>query len=178
MAGYLEAACTRQAVYVHVVGLGNFNNAGPMRDYCEKAFTRGLRNVIIDLADCTGLDSTFMGTLMGFVAYDTSGTEVPEPVTVTVVNATPTTTRAMSSLGLPAILHVKERNVDFPRCKLTRLREGWFDRRRRTLLIRDAHVALMNADAENEKKFAPFVAALVKETRDMLDCDDDAPYDK
>lgn len=179
MAGYLEAARTKQVVYVHVVGLGNFNNAGPMREYCEEAFNdKGLRNIVVDLADCTGLDSTFMGTLMGFVAFDTSTSENDTPVTVTVVNATPTTMRAMSSLGLPKILHVKEEHVDFPRCRVRRLREGWHDRRRRTLLIRDAHVALMNADAENEKRFAPFVAALVKETREMLDCDDDAPSDK
>ena len=172
MAGYLEAARTNEAVYVHVVGLGNFNNAGPMREYCEKAFADGLRNVIVDLADCTGLDSTFMGTLMGFMAFDTSESDNDAPVTVTVVNATPTTMRAMNSLGLPKILHVKEDHIDFPECKLTRLREGWQDKRRRTLLIRDAHVALMKADKENEARFGPFVAALVKETRDLLDCDD------
>ncbi|MBX3460662.1 MAG: STAS domain-containing protein [Planctomycetes bacterium] len=172
MAGYLEAASTSDAVYVRVVGLGNFNNAGPMREYAEKAFNDGVRCVIVDLAECTGLDSTFMGTLMGFIGYDTDKSPNPLPVTVTVVNATPPTMRAMNSLGLPKILHVRPDPVDFPTCRLERLREGWQDRRRRTLLIRDAHVALMKADRENEARFGPFVAALVKETRDMLDCGD------
>ncbi|MCZ7608315.1 MAG: STAS domain-containing protein [Planctomycetota bacterium] len=70
MAGHLEAARTKEAVYVRVVGLGNFNNAGPLREYCEKAFNDGVRNVIVDLAPCTGLDSTFMGTLMGFIGFN------------------------------------------------------------------------------------------------------------
>lgn len=172
MAGYLEAARTTQAVYVRVVGLGNFNNAGPMREFCEKTFADGVRNVIIDLADCTGLDSTFMGTLMGFMNFETSKLETTAPVTVTVVNATPPTLRAMTSLGLPKILHVKSDWVEFPTCQLERLREGWQDRRRRTLLIRDAHLALAKVDRENEARFGPFVAQLVKETRDILDCDD------
>ncbi|MBZ0137067.1 MAG: STAS domain-containing protein [Planctomycetes bacterium] len=172
MAGHIEAARTKEAVYVRVAGLGNFNNAGPMREYCEKAFNDGIRNVIVDLAQCTGLDSTFMGTLMGFLGYGDG-----RHYSVTVVNATPSTMRAMSSLGLPKILHVKEDRIDFPDCKLTRLREGWQDKRRRTLLIRDAHVALMRADHENEARFGPFVEALVKEAREVLDCDE-PPRDK
>lgn len=172
MAGHIEAARTKEAVYVRVVGLGNFNNAGPMREYCEKSFNEGIRNVIVDLAHCTGLDSTFMGTLMGFLGFADG-----RQYSVTVVNATPTTMRAMSSLGLPKILHVKEDRIEFPDCKLTRLREGWQDKRRRTLLIRDAHVALMKADKDNEARFGPFVEALVKEAREVLECDD-APRDK
>src|SRR5690606_6410859 len=98
------------------------------------------------------------------------------PIAVTVVNATPTTMRAMNSLGLPKILHVKTEPVDFPDCKLTPLREGWQDKKRRTLLIRDAHIALVKADKENEERFGPFVEALIKEARDLLDCD--GPADK
>ena len=82
----------------------------------------------------------------------------------------------MSSLGLPKILHVKEAKVSFPDCRLERLRDGWQDKRRRTLLIRDAHVNLMRADKENEARFGPFVAALCKETREMLEVD--GPADK
>ncbi len=177
MPGYLEAARTGEAVFIRVVGLGNFNNAGPMREYCEGLIARGVRNVIVDLAPCTGLDSTFMGTLMGFMNYDTGRSDNPAPVTVTVVNATPPTMRAMTSLGLPKILHVRDEKVSFPDCRLERLRDGWQDRRRRTLLIRDAHAALMRADKENEARFGPFVAQLVKETREILDCED-PPADK
>ena len=163
MAGHIEAARTKDAAYIRVTGLGNFNNAGPMREYCEKTFDEGLRSVIIDLGQCTGLDSTFMGTLMGFIGFECDDT----PVTVSVVNATPATMRAMNSLGLPKILHVRPQPVQFPECKLEVLREGWQDKRRRTLLIRDAHMALMHHDKENEARFAPFVAALVKEVREL-----------
>lgn len=169
MAGYLEAARTKEAVYVRVVGLGNFNNAGPLREYCEGAFNEGACNVIVDLAQCTGLDSTFMGTLMGFIGFGGGN-----PVAVSIVNATPTTTRAMNSLGLPKILHVRDEPVEVPECRLQRLREGWQDKKRRTLLIRDAHLALIKADRENESRFGPFVEALCKEARDLME----GPADK
>lgn len=163
MTGTIQVARTTDAVYVRVTGLGNFNNAGPMREYCEKAFGEGLRSVIVDLSPCTGLDSTFMGTLMGFLGYECDG----PPVTVSVVNATPTALRAMNCLGLPKLLHVKPEPVDFPECHLQTLRDGWQDKRRRTLLIRDAHTALMRTGKENDTRFAPFVAALVKEVREL-----------
>lgn len=163
MPGSIDVARTKEAVYVRVTGLGNFNNAGPMREYCEKAFGEGLRTVILDLGPCTGLDSTFMGTLMGFLNMEDNGA----PVTVSIVNATPAAMRAMTCLGLPKILHVKPDPVTFPECRLETLREGWQDKRRRTLLIRDAHVALMRADKENENRFAPLVSALVKEVREL-----------
>lgn len=163
MAGYLEAARTDEATYVRVTGLGNFNNAGPLREYCERAFDDGVRCVIVDLARCTGLDSTFMGTLIGFTCWAAENADPQHPVAVSVVNATDLSLRAMQSLGLPAILHVKDDQVDFPECKLSRLREGWQDQRRRTVLIRDAHVALIKADKRNEERFGPFVAALAQE---------------
>jgi anti-sigma B factor antagonist len=169
MAGYLEAARTAEAVYIRVVGLGNFNNAGPMREYCEKAFSEDVPAVIVDLRDCTGLDSTFMGTLMGFLDFKVK----ESPVTVSVVNATPPTMRAMNSLGLPKILHVKTEPVKAPEGILMRLQEGWQDRHRRTRLIRDAHVALVKADKENEQRFGPFVEALIKEARELMDEQED-----
>ncbi len=168
MAGYIEIARVGGAVYAKVVGLGNFNNAGPMRDYVEAALNEGIRGVVVDLAQCTGLDSTFMGTLWGFSTFPFCDTSKPEPVAVTVVNAVPSTLRAMTSLGLPKVLHVKDAPVDPPAVSLERLREGWQDRRARTKLIHDAHKHLVKGDKENEARFAPFLAALVKEAREHL----------
>lgn len=167
MAGHLEVARTGDTIYARVVGLGNFNNAGPLREYCEGAFLTGFHNVIVDLAACTGLDSTFMGTMIGFLSADA----VDKDIVVTVVNATPPTMRAMKSLGLPQILPVKPDPVEFPKCRLERLREGWQDQRRRTRLIKDAHLALIRADKENEVRFGPFVEALIKEAKAQCDAD-------
>jgi anti-anti-sigma regulatory factor len=169
MAGYVEVAKVPGAVYARVIGLGNFNNAGPLRDYVEAALNNGIRGVVVDLSQCTGLDSTFMGTLVLFKDFDTSCAQDSQPVAVTVVNATPITLRAMNSLGLPKLVHVKPEHVEPPAVSLERLRDGWQDRRIRTRLIYDAHKHLVKGDKDNEARFAPFLAALVKEARDHID---------
>ena len=163
MAGYVEVARSSDAVYARVTGLGNFNNAGPFREYCEAAFDDGLRCVIVDLSECTGLDSTFMGTLVGFVTFDSSDYEDTRPIAVTVVNATPVAQRAMASLGLPAMLYVKAEHVSCPETRLTRLREGWMDQKRRTKLVLDAHEHLARMDSANAERFGPFIEKLAKE---------------
>lgn len=170
MAGHLEAARTGDTIYVRVIGLGNFNNAGSLREYCEGAFQEGFHNIIVDLAECTGLDSTFMGTMIGFISVDPID---DNEIIVTVVNATPPTRRAMNSLGLPKILPVKEEPIEFPKCRLARLREGWQDQRRRTRLIKDAHVALIRVDKDNEARFGPFVEALIQEVKKQCESDND-----
>ena len=43
-------------------------------------------------------------------------------------------------------------------------------------LYESAHINLMKADKENEARFGPFVAALCKETRELLEAD--GPADK
>ncbi|MCC6575662.1 MAG: STAS domain-containing protein [Planctomycetes bacterium] len=165
MAGYVEVAKADNAIFIRVVGLGNFNNAGPLREYAENAFAVGARSAVVDLAKCTGLDSTFMGTLVLMKDYPVDNSPNKTPIAVTIVNATATTLRAMTSLGLPALLHVKEEPVEFPAVTLERLREGWQDQRRRTRLIHDAHLQLIRGDKANEARFGPFLAALVKEAR-------------
>lgn len=165
MAGYVEVAKTESAIFIRVVGLGNFNNAGPLREYAESAFDVGVRSAVVDLAKCTGLDSTFMGTLVLMKDFPVESTANKTPISVSIVNATPTALRAMTSLGLPKLLHIKDEPVEFPAVRLERLREGWQDQRRRTRLIHDAHLKLVRADKENEARFGPFLAALVKEAR-------------
>lgn len=168
MAGYVEVAKVPGAVYAKVVGLGNFNNAGPLREYVEAALTGGTRAVVVDLGQCTGLDSTFMGTLIGFRDFEVSQAGDRQPICVSVVNTTPITLRAMNCLGLPKLVHIKAEPVDPPATNLERLREGWQDRRGRTKMIYEAHKHLVKNDKENEARFAPFLAALVKEAREHL----------
>jgi hypothetical protein len=146
MAGYVEVAKVPGAIYAKVVGLGNFNNAGPLREYVEAALNSGTRAVVVDLGQ----------------AGDR------QPVCVSVVNTTPITLRAMNCLGLPKLVHIKPEPVEPPATNLERLREGWQDRRGRTKLIYEAHKHLVKNDKENEARFAPFLAALVKEAREHL----------
>ena len=169
MSNGIEVARNQDTIYTRIVGLGSFNNAGPFRAYVEAMLQDGARRVIVDMAACTGVDSTFMGTLMGFLTCPLA----PEghtqklsdaQVRVLVVNQTPPTRRAMESLGIHRILDVREDPVPAPSIPMQRLRDDWADAKARVKLIKEAHEHLIELDPGNYAKFKPFLDML---TRDM-----------
>jgi len=52
-------------VYVRVVGRGTFQNGPPLRRFALEMIKRGYQQFIIDLGQCRGMDSTFLGLLAG-----------------------------------------------------------------------------------------------------------------
>ena len=169
MSHAIEVARHKDTVYARVVGLGNFNNAGPFREFVDAMIQTGVRTVVVDFAQCQGLDSTFMGTLIGFMTCPLrQGEDTQElhesAVQVMVVNQTPATRKAMDSLGLAALLKIKNEPVAAPGIPLQRLREDWLDEKKRVRLIQQAHEHLVKVDKANEEKFGPFLKMLLKET--------------
>lgn len=52
-------------VRIRVEGRGTFQNSPALREYSRRMIEEGRRRFVVDLQDCTGMDSTFMGTLAG-----------------------------------------------------------------------------------------------------------------
>ncbi|HMF45367.1 MAG TPA: STAS domain-containing protein [Candidatus Udaeobacter sp.] len=50
-------------VWVKVEGKGSFLNSGNLKEFAREMLDRGYREFVVDLADCTMMDSTFMGTI-------------------------------------------------------------------------------------------------------------------
>src|SRR5262250_916016 len=53
------------AVWVKVEGKGSFLNSGNLKEFTQEMVNRGYREFIIDLQNCSAMDSTFMGTMAG-----------------------------------------------------------------------------------------------------------------
>jgi len=164
----IDIARHGDTVYAAIVGLGNFNNAGPFREFVDCMIHEGVRHIVLDLMQCTGLDSTFLGTLMGFITCPLqAGGDLQSAgeskVQVTVVNLNPVTDRAISSLGLKGVFDVRDTPVAVPALKLRRLRDGWDDPALRVRLIREAHEHLVALDKANADRFGPFIQMLLKD---------------
>ena len=52
-------------VHVHVAGRGTFQNGQPLRRYAVEMIGQGARQFVVDLGQCEGMDSTFLGVLAG-----------------------------------------------------------------------------------------------------------------
>ena len=51
--------------YIRVVGRGSFKISTSLKEFGRAAIERGCRYLALDMADCVGMDSTFMGVLAG-----------------------------------------------------------------------------------------------------------------
>ncbi len=59
-------ARTQRGAFARVSGRGNYQNAAPFRQFGLDAIEQGVRAICLDLGQCQGMDSTFLGVLAGF----------------------------------------------------------------------------------------------------------------
>lgn len=50
---------------IRVQGRGSFKVSAAMKEFTANAIGRGCRRLVLDMAECVGMDSTFMGVLAG-----------------------------------------------------------------------------------------------------------------
>ena len=155
MNGY-QVARDGGSVYVRVGGLANMKNAPVLDAFLTGETHDTLRIICIDLSDCTGMDSTFMGLLVG-----TSGTVRQAGGRLVIVNPSEICAKLMEMLGVSEVVPVVPR-CQAPALSFVELGNGaaGIGAMQRMELIRRAHVALSGVNAENHEKFAAFLAAL------------------
>jgi hypothetical protein len=149
--GSYRVARSRDAVYVRVVGLANMNNFATFKDFAARMETEGFRALIIDLAECRGVDSSFMGTL---IEYSRA---------VVIVNAGAHCRRQLESIGLHRVLKIQDGPASLPAgLALYDLPDATVDQTTRLKLILKAHQDLIQIDRSNEARFGPFLRDLQK----------------
>lgn len=61
----VEVAILGETAHARVVGRGTFRVGPSMKQFGLSAFDRGCDRLVMDMRDCVGMDSTFMGVLAG-----------------------------------------------------------------------------------------------------------------
>lgn len=153
-----EVARDGGTVIVRALGLSNMKNA-PMIDAFLGEITRQqITMVCVDLSSCTGMDSTFMGLLVGrsqqFAAKNTR---------LVIVNPTASASRLLNMLGLDQVIPVIacEQKTDL---RFVSLETGdAVAPRERLALIKRAHEDLASLSDANQGKFAAFLTALERD---------------
>lgn len=164
--GHVLATCDKQFVYCRVVGVGNMNNCAAFQTYSQQMRERGYREFILDFSKCEGLDSTFLGILLGIALGDRR-----TPAHVVVLNANQTILRILGEVGIDRLLEVCPEKVELPEIPLQRLQEQQRGRDRIAMILR-AHEDLCELDSDNHQRFGRFLTALKKELAEQDDDDD------
>ncbi len=157
----LTVARIDDAVLVQVHGLGNMFLAPTLQSFVESELHSGFLNFIVDLRDCQGMDSTFMGTFIGL------STKVRQKFGwFCLVNVSDENRRLLKMLGVIHLVSVHE--DDFPTNPgETKVLYPTTDPYARQKQIHSAHSLLVQASPENQERFAPFLKALEAELADV-----------
>lgn len=156
----IQVACTEHTLYCKVEGMGSMKNSSPLRDFSEHVFEEGCCKFVVDLSGCTGMDSTFMGTLLGIALLKGLNSHSPQ---VLVVNASKENLKLLDGLGVTQIIQVSKEEVTFPSIQLTELDEKNTSQREKIQTIYEAHKNLVEFDPQNAKKFGKFLKSLLKD---------------
>lgn len=145
-------------------GKGSFKNSAILKDWCEAEIKDGAKCLVIDLAECKAMDSTFMGTLAGLAMLlaRTSGGKVQ------IAEPGEKNTNLLEDLGLGSLLEIAPDDVSW-REQISDIRAGLqpcisdaatFDQGGNVL---EAHKKLCEADSKNNEKFATVLDFLESE---------------
>ncbi len=144
-----------RTVYVRSIGLANMKNAPMLDSFLREAIGQGALRVCVDLSACSGMDSTFMGLLVGF-----SQELVKAQGQLVVVNPTTQNLRLLDMLGvsdvLPVVAQVDPAELEF----VVIPANPTVSPAERMDIVRRAHQHLIGLNTANEAKFSAFLTAL------------------
>ncbi len=141
---------------IKVIGRATFAIGSTLRNLVKDIENeKNKKNVTIDLTDCTGMDSTFMG-ILAMLALKV----LKENITIEIVN--PRHNRELlNGLGLKKLFTYVERDIQGDEWKKTNTHTATIKESAQTVL--DAHKILMKADEGNIDKFKTVVNMVEKE---------------
>jgi anti-anti-sigma factor len=155
--------CTDREVVVAVVGRGTFQNSQSLRNFASEMIEAGHDDFIVDLHQCAGMDSTFLGVLAGIglrLQQRKNGGKIH------IINANARNAELLQTLGLDHLFRVSAGWEDItshpppipdkfrhlpdsdPESLSTPL-----DKTRTATVMLEAHENLIRADKKNEPKF-------------------------
>lgn len=153
------------SVLMRIAGRGTFQNGQPLRRYAVEMISQGVRQFVVDLGPCTGMDSTFLGVLAGI------GLQLREPLTpgqLRLANVSPRNLELLQTLGLDRLFEILPAtsavSVDIPLHQLPEPAGSQFQagaqKNATANLMLEAHENLIRADHHNQTKFKDLTALL------------------
>jgi len=171
--GHIAVARQGTAVLLRVVGLGNMNISYTMKEFVDQSLQSGYRHFAMDLARCLGMDSTFMGTIVGMARRIGQ-----HQGWLCMLNVSAQNQALLDMIGVARFVACKD---SFPLAGVETERLDWdADPVARLAHIRRAHEHLVAIDERNRERFGRFLEGLRTEMQGLSDetpAEEDPPLD-
>ena len=129
-------------------------NSTALKDFAKEMIHRGAREFIVDLHNCSAMDSTFMGTLAGISFWLR---ELGEGY-LSVINLNERNAESICSIGLDKVFNVGVTAIKEDEHALPTSSEK--DRTTRAQTMLEAHETLIKTAPENLPKFKDVILCL------------------
>jgi anti-sigma B factor antagonist len=152
--------------WIRCDGKGSFLNSPALKEFGDERIAKGERCLVVDLEACTGMDSTFMGTLAGMAAR----LSAHEGAVLQVADAGSRNRRSLEDLGLDFMMEIDPPEAAW-RGRVEAVRSGLAAPRKpdapgqvqRTLHVLEAHQTLAEVNDKNAATFSNVVTMLESE---------------
>jgi anti-anti-sigma regulatory factor len=145
----LHVAATPETGYVKVDGRGSFKVSGALKQFAERVVDQGGSTLLVDLHDCIGMDSTFMGVLAGIsqrLRKENNGQVVMTGASNKIVNL-------MTTLGLSRLVTILDRHIEDLPARLEALEQSKESPLQSAETMLEAHQNLVAIQEDNALRF-------------------------
>ena len=153
--------------WIRCEGKGSFRNSPMMKAFADERISAGEKCLVVDLDACTGMDSTFMGTLAGMA----SKLSAVDGGKLQIASADERNRRSLEDLGLDFLMEIDppdaiwQNKLNATRSELKPIgATAAADPRTSGLHVLEAHRKLSALNEKNEQAFSAVVSMLEKET--------------
>ena len=158
--------------WIRCEGKGSFLNSPSVKEKANNDIDSGLLNIIVDLGGCSGMDSTFMGTLAGIAMRLMKTSDG----SLKVAAPGEKNRQSLEDLGLDSIMEFVaddsslDKRLSAVREKMEPYAEGVTNVKNSPHVL-DAHKKLCEADSSNSEKFSTVLDFLEADVKSQADAD-------
>jgi anti-sigma B factor antagonist len=152
---------------IKLSGRANFSSSIDFKTLVQELLQKGYHYFVLDLCDCTLMDSTFLGVLAGFGLQSRAGKNSKATTTIELLNANERVTELLESLGVIHLFKMTQGCVE----EATESPESHAltpccpSKEEVTRACLEAHQTLMELSPQNAAKFKEVAAYLAEDLK-------------
>jgi anti-anti-sigma regulatory factor len=153
----LTAAYIDRTAVIRVEGRGSFKISPPMKQFIHQVInTRSAERILIDMSDCSGMDSTFMGVVAGIACFIKSKSDFQFKL----INLSEKNQKLLITLGVDRVVDYslsvsgeEQELLAHPASDAQTLEPDFADKLTTAKTTLAAHETLVDINPENYSKF-------------------------
>jgi len=170
---YIGVLIIEKSVYLKPVGYATQDNSLGIPTFLRAMFRCGCTKVAIDLENCRGMDSTFLGVMAD------AATNLPKhgETSLVILNASDKNKQELATVGLLPLVKIVEKpyhppaGLDLQKVDFFHLPDSDTERIKE---IKRLHEQLVNLNEKNKEQFGSFISMLEEELQETKASDENA----